>query len=72
LSYAAENDFLKFKGRGPLKFSKKYPAAKHYTDIYQLVLLLTHLNFRWTVPLIWFLDGVHTISVFLKTVALVV
>jgi hypothetical protein len=30
---------LKFKGRGPFKFSKKYPAAKHYTDIYQLVLL---------------------------------
>ncbi len=44
--------FLKFKGRGPFKFSKKYPAAKHYTDIYRLVLLLTHLSFRWTVPLI--------------------
>jgi hypothetical protein len=43
--------FLKFKGRGPFKFSKKYPAAKHYTDIYRLVLLLTHLSFCWTVPL---------------------
>jgi hypothetical protein len=41
---------LKFKGRGPLKFSKKCPATKHYTDIYRLVLLLTHLSFRWTVP----------------------
>jgi hypothetical protein len=51
LSLAAENAFLKFKERGPFKFSKKYPAAKHYTDIYRLVLLLTHLSFRWTVPL---------------------
>jgi hypothetical protein len=51
LSKAAENDFLKFKGRGPFKFSKKYPANKHYIDIYRLVLLLTHLCFRWTVPL---------------------
>jgi hypothetical protein len=42
---------LKFKGRGPFKFSKKYPAAKHYTNIYRLVLLLTQLSFRWTVPL---------------------
>jgi hypothetical protein len=41
---------LKFKGRGPFKFSKKYPAAKHHTNIYLLVLLLTHLSFRWTVP----------------------
>jgi hypothetical protein len=48
---AAENDFFKFKGRGPFKVSKKYPAAKHYTAIYRLVLLLTRLSFRWTVPL---------------------
>jgi hypothetical protein len=41
--------FLKCKGQGPFKFSKKCPAAKHYTDIYRLVLLLTHLSFRWTV-----------------------
>ncbi len=51
LSQAAENDFLKFKRRGPFQFSKKYPAAKHYTDIYRLELLLTHLSFRLTVPL---------------------
>jgi hypothetical protein len=51
LSSATENVFLKFKGRGPFKFSKKYLAAKHYTDIYRLVLLLTHLSFRWTGPL---------------------
>ncbi len=43
--------FLKFKGRGPFKFSKKYPAAKHYTDIYRLVLPLTHLSFHWTATL---------------------
>jgi hypothetical protein len=43
--------FWQFKDRSPFKFSKKYPAAKHYTDIYRLVLLLTHLSFRWTVPL---------------------
>jgi hypothetical protein len=51
LSQAAENDIFKFKGRGPFKFKKKYPAAKHYTNIYRLVLLLTQLSFRWTVPL---------------------
>ncbi len=43
--------FILFKGRGPFKFSKKYPAATQYTDIYRLVLLLTHLSFRWTLPL---------------------
>ncbi len=42
---------MKVKGPGPFKFSKKYPAAKHYTDIYRLVLILTYLSFRWTVPL---------------------
>jgi hypothetical protein len=26
--------------------------AKHYTDIHRLVILLTHLGFCWTVPLI--------------------
>ncbi len=51
LYQAAENDFLKFKGKGHFKFSKRYPAAKHYTDIYRFVLLLTHLSFGWTVPL---------------------
>jgi hypothetical protein len=52
LSQAAKKTiFLKFIGRGPFKLSKKYPAAKHYTDIYRLVLLLTHLSFRLTVPL---------------------
>jgi hypothetical protein len=53
LSEAAENDFwnnfLKYKGRGPFKFSKEYPAAKHYTDIYRFVLLLTHLSYRWII-----------------------
>ncbi len=44
---------MKFKERGPFKYSKKYPAAKHYTDIYGLILLFTHLSFRWTVPLRW-------------------
>jgi hypothetical protein len=43
--------FLQFNGRGYIQFIKKYPVAKHYTDIYRLVLLLTHLGFRWTVPL---------------------
>ncbi len=51
VAQAAENNFLKFKGRGPFKFSKKYPAAKHYTDVYRLVLLMTHLSLCWTVPL---------------------
>jgi hypothetical protein len=31
--------FWNLKDEVPLKFSKKYPAAKHYTDIYWLVLL---------------------------------
>jgi hypothetical protein len=51
LSKAADNGFLQFKRQQPFKFSKNYPAAKHYTDIYRLVLLLTHLSFRWTIPL---------------------
>jgi hypothetical protein len=50
LPSAAENDFLKFKGRGLFKFSKKYSAAKHYTDIYRLVLVLTHLSFSLGSP----------------------
>jgi hypothetical protein len=36
LVLSPENDFFKFKGWGPFKFSKKYPAAKHYIDIYRL------------------------------------
>jgi hypothetical protein len=52
LSSVAETSFLQFQGLGPFKFSKKYSAAKHYTDINRLVLLLTHLSFRWTVPII--------------------
>jgi hypothetical protein len=43
--------FFIFKGRGSFKFSIKYLVAKHYTYIYWLVLLLTHLSFCWTVPL---------------------
>ncbi len=43
--------FWNLKNEVPLNFQKKYPAAKHYTNIYRLVLLLTHLSFRWTVPL---------------------
>ncbi len=41
---------LNLKDEVPLN-CKKYPAVKHFTDIYRLVLLLTHLVFRWTVHL---------------------
>ncbi len=41
--------FWNLKDEVPLNL-KKYPAAKQYSDIYQVGLLLTHLSFRWTVP----------------------
>jgi hypothetical protein len=43
--------FRNLKDKVPLNFQKKYPAAKNYTDIYRLELLLTYLSFCGTVTL---------------------
>ncbi len=44
--------FLRFKGWGCFKFFKEFPAAKQWSHTYRLVLIFTHLSFRWTVPLV--------------------
>jgi hypothetical protein len=42
--------FFKFKGPWPFKYNYKYPTTQLEIISYRLISLLTHDNFRWTVP----------------------
>jgi hypothetical protein len=51
LALAAETGFLLFKEQVPLKFKKEISAVQCESKTFRLILLITPVSFRWTVPL---------------------